>query len=307
MGYQIRKAATKSSDGIHVLNGVLYIPDGEIKGLFHIVHGMTEYMGRYHEFMEKLANAGYLAFGFDNLGHGTTATDDSELGFIASENGWEHLVDDTFLFEQQVMALFPDKKLTVMGHSMGSFIVRIAALKYGKHYHNLIICGTAGPNVAAPFGLLITDILKRIKGERYVSPLTQKIAFGSYNKRFEKDSPYNWLTKDKEITEKYAQDNFCTFKFTVSAMHDLIMLMSLANSKTWFREIGRSLPILLISGEDDPVGNYGKGVKAVYDNLKKNRVRDVILKLYPNCRHEILNDDCRDEVKSDILKFLGEE
>ena len=307
MGYQIRKAATKSSDGIHDLNGVLYIPDGEIKGLFHIVHGMTEHMGRYHEIMEALANEGYLAFGYDNLGHGTTATDDSELGFIASENGWEHLVDDTFRFEGQVMALYPDKKLTVMGHSMGSFIVRMAALKYGEHYNSLIICGTAGPNIAAPFGLLLTDILKKLKGERYVSPLIQKIAFGAYNKRFEKDSPYNWLTKDKEIIEKYAKDKFCTFKFCVCAMHDLIMLISLANSKTWFSKISRSLPILLIAGEEDPVGNYGKGVRTVYNNLKNNRVRDVILKLYPNCRHEILNDSCKAEVTEDIFKFLGEE
>ncbi len=306
MEYQIKKAATKSSDGIHELNGVLYIPKGEIKGLFHIVHGMTEHIARYHNIMETLANAGYLAFGYDNLGHGTTANDDSELGFIASEKGWEYLVDDTFRFESQVMAHFPDKKLTVMGHSMGSFIVRLAALKYGQHYKNLIICGTAGPNIAAPFGLLITSILKKIKGEKYISPLTQKIAFGTYNKRFEQDSPYNWLTNDKEEVAKYVQDKFCTFKFTVSAMHDLIMLISLANSKTWFSNISRSLPILLISGEDDPVGNYGKGVRAVYDNLKKNRVRDVILKLYKGCRHEILNDNCREEVAEHILSFLGE-
>ncbi len=307
MGFVIRKAATKSSDGIHDLNGVLYIPDGEIKGLFHIIHGMTEHMGRYHEIMEALANEGYLAFGYDNLGHGTTAADDSELGFIASENGWEHLVDDTFRFASQVMALYPDKKLTVMGHSMGSFIARIAALKYGKYYSKLIICGTAGPNVAAPFGLLITNILKKLKGERYVSPLTQKIAFGTYNKRFEKDSPYNWLTKDKEIIEKYAADKFCTFKFCVCAMHDLIMLISLANSKTWFKEIDSSLPLLLISGEDDPVGNYGKGVKTVFDGLKKNSKENVQLKLYENCRHEILNDTCKQEVTQDILNFLGEE
>ena len=304
MSYEIKKVGTLSSDGIHELSGVMYVPSGEIKGLFHIIHGMTEHIARYDHIMSAAAEAGFLCFGYDNLGHGNTAKDDSELGFIASEKGWEKLVDDTFIFQRQVMALYPDKGLIVMGHSMGSFIARLAALKYGKFYDRLIICGTGGPNIAAPFGIGLTALIKKLKGEKYISKLAHNMAFGAYNKRFDKSSKYNWLSKIPEEIEKYEADKFCTFPFTVSAMHDLIMLTSLANSKTWFYEIRRDLPMLIISGEDDPVGDYGKGVRAVYDKLKANRVKNVILKLYENCRHEIHNDTCKDEVIENILSFI---
>lgn len=304
VSFEIKELTVKSTDNIHTLVGRIYIPDGEIKGVLHLVHGMTEHIGRYEPLFSFLAEAGYVAFGYDNLGHGKTAKDDSELGFIANKDGWKYLVNDVEAFALAVKHLYPDKPFYLMGHSMGSFIARLAAVSFNELYEKLIICGTGGKNPLSNIGLIIADIIKSVKGEKYISKFLINMAFGAYNIRFDGSSKYNWLTKDKAIIEKYANDKFCTFSFTVSAMHDLVKLNSVCNEKKWYKDISKTLPILLISGECDPVGNYGKGVKQVYRDLLKVGA-DANLKLYPDCRHEILNDTCKDEVMADILEFLN--
>ena len=304
MAYEIKDFCVTSSDKIHTLNGKLYIPKGEIKGLFHLVHGMTEHIGRYNSFFEVLAEKGYLCLAYDHLGHGNTALNDDELGFIAGKNGDDYLCRDVAVFSNEVRKLYPHIPYILMGHSMGSFIVRIAAQKYIKDLDKLIICGTAGSNPAAPMGLSLTKIIGCFKGEKHRSNFIQNMAFGSYNKRFEGNTPYEWLTKDESIKEKYAKDRFCTFTFTVSAMGDLMRLIMKCNSNKWYKGLDKKLPILLIAGEDDPVGNYGKGVKSVYDKLISTK-HNAKLKLYPDCRHEILNDSCKGEVTEDILAYLN--
>lgn len=304
MSFEIRKVTVQSSDNTHTLVGKLFIPEEEVKGVVHIVHGMTEHIDRYDHIMTALAEEGYATFGYDHLGHGKTAADDSELGFIAHNNGWKYLVADVGAFAAAITPLFPNKPMILFGHSMGSFIARLAAVRFKNIYQKLIICGTAGKNPLAAAGLALTSLIRMIRGEKYVSPLIHNMAFGAYNKRFEGLSKYDWLTKDRQVIEKYTADKFCTFSFTVSAMHDLITLIDTCNKKAWFEEISEELPILLIAGEDDPVGDYGKGVREVYDNLK-NRGKNVKLKLYKNCRHEIHNDSCKDEVIADILEFIN--
>lgn len=303
MSFEIKEMTVKSTDNIHTLVGRIYIPDGEARGVVHIVHGMTEHINRYDHFMSALAENGFVAFGYDNLGHGKTAKDDSELGFIAAKDGWKYLVNDVEAATLSVKHLYPDKPFYLFGHSMGSFIVRLAAVSFGDLYKKLIICGTGGKNPLSNIGLLLTSFLKAVKGKRYISKTVLNMAFGTYNKRFDDSSKYNWLTKDKAIIEKYANDKYCTFSFTVSAMHDLITLNSTCNKKNWYKEISKTLPILLISGADDSVGNYGKGVTQVFNDLKKCGA-NVTLKLYPDCRHEILNDTCKEETLSDIIKFI---
>jgi alpha-beta hydrolase superfamily lysophospholipase len=148
-------------------------------------------------------------------------------------------------------------------------------------------------------------MIKRLKGERHISTLIDNIAFGSYNKRFGGDDPADpklWLTNDAEIRKIYYADTYCMFKFSVSAMGDLIALIKHTNSKKWFENISDKLPILLVSGIDDPVGDYGKGVKKVEKSLKA-RGKNVTLKLYEGARHEILNDFTYESVRNDILKF----
>ncbi len=294
-----------SIDQKNTLSGIMYIPDGDIRGIFHLVHGMTEYIGRYAPLFERLASMGYLCCGFDNLGHGNTAREE-DLGFIASKNGWSYMVDDVKLFADSIKADYPDLPYILMGHSMGSFITRIAVAKYQDLADKYICCGTAGKNPAADAGLMLCSIIKAFRGERTISPFIENMAFGAYNKRFDGTSNYEWLTKDREIIEKYAADKLCTFHFTVSAMHDLITLIKICNSKKCFRNTKNDLPILLIAGDMDPVGNYGKGIKEVYLNYKAADKENTTMFLYENCRHEIHNDSCKEQMIEDILKFIAE-
>ncbi len=302
MGITIVKEYVPSSDGIHTLSGKAYIPEGNPIGLFHVVHGMTEHIERYDFFMRKLAEDGYVCFGYDHLGHGKTAKNADELGFIAHKDGWNYLAKDVSVFAEAMKEKYGESlPYYLMGHSMGSFISRLAAEKYIKP-DKFIIMGTGGPNPAAGIGLFVIDVAKIFKGERHISKTIDNIAFGTYNSHFkDENDPIAWLTKDKEQKKKYAADPYCTFKFTLSAMHDLVTLNKKANRAAWFKSI--KMPVLLVSGADDPVGDYGKGVTKVYEKLKKAGC-DVRIKLYENCRHEILNDTCRDEVVRDIENFI---
>lgn len=302
MNTQTIEKQVLSSDGVHTLKGIIYLPTGTPQGIFHLVHGMTEYIGRYDSLLALIASAGFVACGFDNLGHGKTASED-ELGFIAEKDGYKYLIDDVIVFGNAVKADYPELPYYLMGHSMGSFIVRLAAEKYKNDIDRLIICGTGGPNPAAGIGLALIDILTLFKGKHAYSDFIENMAFGSYNKRFSGGSKYEWLTKDEDIKTAYAKDPLCTFRFTLSALKDLIILNSLCNRNAWFKNMRKDMPVMLISGEDDPVGNYGKGVTAVYKRLKANGC-DVTIHLYENCRHEIHNDTCREQSAQDILKFI---
>lgn len=299
-----------SSDGTHTLSGVVFLPDGETRGFFHVVHGMTEHIARYERFMRDMAELGWICFGYDNLGHGMTVSDDGELGYIAAKNGWDYLARDVKVFSDAVMEEYTKEgekyPYCLMGHSMGSFIVRMATEKYVTP-DKLVIMGTGGPNPAAGAGLAVIKAVKLFKGDKHISALVDKLAFGSYNDRFgggTKDDPSPWLTRDTEARKKYYADKYCTFKFTVSAMGDLIRLTKYSNRAAWYKKIPTSLPILLVAGEDDPVGNYGMGVKTVTERLKKSGHNAKCI-LYSGARHEILNDSTYDAVKSDISDFLN--
>ena len=294
-----------SSDGIHTLVGRAYLPEGEVIGLFHVVHGMTEHIARYDRFMREMAEAGYICFGYDHLGHGHTAAE-GEHGFIAHRDGWDHLCRDVALFADAMKAEYGrELPYILMGHSMGSFIVRVAVTRY-VHPTRLIVMGTGGPNPAAGVGLAVISIIKKIKGERHISSFVHGLAFGSYNERFASENdPRSWLPTNAEIRKIYSADPLCTIRFTVRAMGDLIRLNKMSGEKRCYAATPTDMPVLLVSGTDDPVGDYGQGVRAVYDGLTSAGVA-AELRLYDGARHEILNDVCRDELIADILRFVKE-
>lgn len=293
-----------SVDGTHQLWGRVFIPkEKEIIGLFHVVHGMTEHIRRYESFMTKIAELGYVCFGYDHLGHGYTVNDDSELGFIAHRDGWKLLVQDVYKFGSIIKKEYGENlPYILMGHSMGSFIVREVEV-INPIANKLIVMGTGGPNPAAAIGLGLAKMIRGIKGDKHISKLVYDLAFGSYNKKFGDDCSVNWLSVDEENKKKYLADKYCTFKFTISGLVDLITLNKDCNSGKWFKTINKELPILLVSGEDDPVGDYGKGVKAVYEKLQKSNC-NVEMKLYEGFRHEILNEECKDDVFTKIKEFI---
>ena len=163
--------------------------------------------------------------------------------------------------------------------------------------------GTGGPNPAAKAGLTVASIINKNHGAHYVSRLINKLAFGSYNARTEKKTEFDWLSVNKANVEKYLADELCGFPFTVSAMNDLITLTSLCNTEKWACSVPKSLPIYLVAGGEDPVGEYGEGVKKVCRMLHLAGAKNVKIKLYRGARHEILNEACFPTVCEDILKF----
>lgn len=302
MNIEVREKRVLSSDGVHTLVGRVYIPDVAPRAIFHVVHGMTEYIGRYDSFMREMAARGYVVFGYDHLGHGETAGD-GELGYFAGRDGYDLLALDVKIFSDEMKAAYPTLPYYLMGHSMGSFVVRLATERYVRP-DKLVIMGTGGPNGAAGIGLAFLKIIRAFKGEKHISETANSLAFGSYNKRYKSErDPNSWLTKDESVRKRFALDPKCNFRFTVSAMIDLVTLNKLTNREAWFKNMP-FIPILLVSGEGDPVGDYGKGVKKVYKKLTKYG-KNAELILYPTGRHEILNDDTKGKVTADIAAFLA--
>ena len=292
-----------SSDGAHTLRGTVLVPEAP-RGILQIAHGMVEHIGRYEPFMAYLAENGFIVCGHDHLGHGRTAESDGEFGYFAKRDGHRLVCEDLYRFGNAVREDYPDLPFILMGHSMGSFIARQTAREHPDAYDALIVMGTSGKNPLSYPGLLIARLIRKLKGEKYVSKFVSRVAFSSYNKRTESDHPWAWTSRDEKELEKRDADLFCNFPFTVSAMCDLILLQSLCNKKDWFMNIRKDMPILIVSGSEDPVGGYGKGIEQVYESLIAEGVTDVSRKLYPEMRHEILNEIGREAVYEDILDFL---
>ena len=275
------------------------------RAMVQISHGMCEYFERYTPFANFLAQNGFLVFGHDHLGHGNSAKSPDELGFTAKGGGAEYLIEDVHRLSLYMKEQYPNLPLVLFGHSMGSFIAREVLCRYGKTYTASIICGTGGPETPAAMGKMLASILMAFQGEHHRSRLLKKISFMGYNKKFGKGCDKNaWLTRDEEIVKRYNADPFCTYVFTLRAYHDLFSLVATVSDKAWAYRLIREMPLLLISGEDDPVGGFGKGVRTVEKCLQQAQLKDLTTVLYPNMRHEILNELEKETVWKDILAWL---
>lgn len=281
-----------------------HLPDdiSNVKAIFQISHGMAEHSKRYDRFAKKLCERGYAVFVNDHIGHGKSVKDDSMLGYFGKKDGWANLVKDQRKLTELARKECPGVPIVMFGHSMGSFICRA----YTGKYHDVdaaVYCGTGGPNPAAGIGKAVASTVAKLKGEKYRSSLIDKMAFGSYNKNFQGKTDFDWLSGDEDEVELYLEDKYCGFLFTASGYHDLFSILSFVSTDEWAKSVPDELPILLVSGDSDPVGDYGKGVKKVYNMLTQSGHTNVELKLYPGARHEILNEINRNEVMEDIMDF----
>jgi alpha-beta hydrolase superfamily lysophospholipase len=294
-----------STDGVHTLAGVAAIPSGRARAILHIVHGMTEHISRYTPTMRALAEAGILCVGYDNLGHGYTAKA-GEHGFIASRDGHALLARDVAAFATAVKArLGADLPYVLMGHSMGSFIVRLAAATTFRP-DKLILMGTGGKNPLAGVALGLIALVRRIYGERHVSTFIDKLAIGNYNDRFrgEGNERNLWLTTDASVRKKYAADPLCAYMFSVGGYAALTDLTAEVVTPTCADGVPKDLPLLYVAGSQDPVGDFGKGVRAAADLMIKAGVDDVTTIMYLGMRHEILNEPDKAQVYDDVLNWI---
>ncbi len=296
-----------SHDGDTICARKWICPNTEPVGIIQIVHGMAEHSERYDEYASILASEGYVVVADDHLGHGESATAEN-YGFFANRDGYRHMTRDlhtlTVMMKEQYSSDIP---YILLGHSMGSFLARKYAADYPGEIDVLILSGTAGKNPLSGIGIAIAKIIRGIKGERYRSPMIQKLAFGAYNKKYpEKKTAHDWLTRDEERIAMFASDSRCGFQFTISGYIDLFYLLREVNSGKWYKSIPKDLPVLLYAGDMDPVGNYGKGVTQVYNKLVKHGNAICTLKLYPDARHELHNETNRDEMFDDIKEYLSD-
>lgn len=305
MNYIHRDITFPSSDGKNTIHAELFIPsDNNIKGVVQISHGMMDYIGRYQGMADALCKAGFAIAGNDHLGHGDSVATPDDYGFFASKGGYRYVIDDVKRMNDLIRKEIPDVPVVLLGHSMGSFIARLYALDYRDSIDGLIIHGTAGPNPATGAGKLLVKILRAIKGERHRSRFVCSLADGGYNKGFDPaEGDGAWLTRDPSMVADRVGNPKNDFIFTLAGYEDLFNFLGNCNSSSWFRQFPKDLPTLVISGKEDPVGGFGKGVQYVYDNLAKNGA-NVELKFFEGARHELFNETNRDEVFSYLVAWL---
>lgn len=295
-----------SKDGRTQIHAVEWVPQGKVKAVLQICHGMVEYIGRYHEFAEYLNESGCYVVGHDHLGHGESVTSNDKLGFFHEKHGNACVIGDIHELRIRTKEKYPDVPYFMLGHSMGSFLLRQYIGVHGEGLSGAIIMGTGHqPDIVLKVGKLLCRLIAGIKGWEFRSRLINNMAFGGFNKRFASlTDGSNWLSRNPVNAQNYAKDPLCSFVFTVNAYYHMFCGIQAVNRQESEGKVPKTLPVFFVAGKDDPVGNYGKSVENIYKKYKACGVQDVKLKLYENDRHEILNEIDRKIVYRDILEWL---
>lgn len=294
----------KSANGISDIKYYIYTPKKKPIAAMQIVHGMCEFVERYEEFIEFLCQNGIAVFGNDHIGHGSSVKSSDDLGYFFTPDGWKDLIADTRTMLNIGKERFCEVPTIVFGHSMGSFVTRACMVKFPKLFDCVVLSGT-GTGIPVPTAsLALVESMIKAKGARFRSDLMWKMVYGKFNSHIAMPrTQSDWLTRDAEKVREYVSDIRCVTIFTLNGFLNLIKLMSYVSCDKWYLSVDKSLPILMMSGTEDCVGDWGKGVMTVYENLKYAGA-NVALKLYDGCRHELTNELNRREIFEDILTAL---
>ncbi|KGR91230.1 alpha/beta hydrolase [Ureibacillus massiliensis 4400831 = CIP 108448 = CCUG 49529] len=283
----------------------IYEPEHEVIGRFHILHGMGEHGGRYDAFATMLCEQGYFVTMHDHRGHGKTAELNGKLGYFADENGFERVVEDVYDVIQNVRYDYKKVPIFIFGHSMGSFIARRFIQVYGEIVDGCILCGTGATTTMHKVGNMLAKTMAKTKGKDVRGDLLNELSLGSFNKQFKNTkTAFDWLTSDEEEVQKYIDDPYCGFIPTNQFFADLTDGLIMINRIEENARIPKNLLILLISGSSDPVGNNGKGVYKVANQLKNAGAQNVIVYLFEEMRHEILNERNKQQVFDVVSRWL---
>lgn len=283
----------------------IFTPEDQIKGIFQIAHGMAEHKERYYEFMEFLANQGYIAVIHDHRGHGKSVLTQEDLGYFYEENA-EYIVEDLHQITLYIKELHPNKHVTLFGHSMGAMIVRKYVKKYDNDIHKLIVCGSPSKNNLINIALWLTKEMTKQKGDRYRSDLLQQLAVGNLNNKIKdnKKSSHAWISSNRKNVQKFDKDKLCGFTFTLNGFKNLFTLMKEIYDKNNWRLDNTNMPIFFIAGCNDPVIISKRKWYKSQNFLRKLGYSNVSGKLYENLRHEILNEKNNKEIYEDIINFI---
>ncbi|HIW74189.1 MAG TPA: alpha/beta hydrolase [Firmicutes bacterium] len=302
---QSKELSFPSTDGVNTVAATLWEPDEPPRAVLQVCHGMGEHIGRYRWFAEQMTSRGIAVAGDDHLGHGRTASGAEELGYFGARDGYVHLMEDEHSLRRELEKRYPGLPCFLLGHSMGSFITRFYVSRHGEGLAGYLCCGTSGRNPLVKAAILLSNLLVGVQGGKTRGSLLNKLAFQDYNKRFAPAATgHEWLSRDPEVYLPFENDPYCGFVFTNAGFRDLFRLLDTVTGRKWSDRVPRDLPVILLSGEEDPVGQYGKGVRQVYAWLKESGVRDLSIRLYPGARHELHNELNRDEFVADVAAWM---
>lgn len=290
-----------SKDGAHKCHTSLWTPDGKPRAVVQIVHGVADYMGRYDHFARYLADHGFVVCGEDHLGHGRTV-DDGKYGYFGKKDGWTLVTANVRKLRVLMGEKYPGVPYFLLGHSMGSFLARTYLCAYPGTVDGCILSGTGQekPAVVAA-GKAVSSVVCALRGPDAVSPLS----LGSYNKQFAPNrTSADWICRDEAVVDAYLKDPFCTFKPTAGLVRDMMEGLQYISSEKALSQMDPSTPVYLFSGDRDPVGGNGEGVRKVYGFFKDHGTADLTMKLYPGGRHEMHNEINKGEVYADVLAWL---
>ena len=295
-----------SSDGKTQIHAVEWTPDGAPVGVYQIAHGVAEYALRYEPFAEFLCSKGFVVVANDHIGHGLSVAEGAAPLYFGEQDGWTHVVDDMFALHQQTGKKYPDLPYFLMGHSMGSFLARTYLIRYPGTVKGAVIMGTGQqPGYMVAGGRLVAKLIGKRSGFDRFNATVDALAFGAYNKPFEpKRTKYDWLSANPENVDSYIADPLCGGDATVGLFLDMLGGIGFISKQANVEKMDKNTPILFISGEMDPVGDLGKGVKKAYESFRRAGVKDVSIKLYPGLRHEILNEKESAQVCADIWAWI---
>lgn len=295
-----------SADKKTQIHAVSYVPDGQIKAILQIAHGMVEHIKRYEDFALFLNERGILVTGNDHLGHGESICTKDDYGYFAEPDGNRVVLTDLHRLTTLTKEAYPGIPYFLLGHSMGSFYARQYLCEYGEELDGAIIMGTGfQPKLLVSAGILITRFLALFKGWRYRSQFVNEMAFGSYNSRFKPArTDKDWLTRDTRIVDAYLADVRCGFTFTLNAYHHMFRGIRRLYDAALLAKMPKDLPVFFVSGTEDPVGDFSQGVIRARKSFIRTGMKRTRLKLYEEDRHEILNELDREQVYRDLADWI---
>ena len=295
-----------SSTKVNTIRAIKFTPSTSPKAIIQVAHGIADHIDRYKEFMEFLSDKGFIVVGNDHLGHGHSIHHPIEQGFFAYKNGWDHAVNDIEKLRLITTEQHPNLPYIFFGHSMGSFLIRTYLIKHPGNYHAAILSGTGHMSRAMiESGYALAAAIVKLKGARHVSKLIDKIAFGNYNHQFKPTrTNFDWISRDESQVDKYICDPFCGFIATASLFSDMMSALKYITDEKNICSMNKVKPIYFMSGDNDPVGENGKGVLRAYEAFCNAGIKDVCVKLYSGGRHEMLNEINKYEVYNDIYNWI---
>lgn len=296
------------SAGGGMIHGCRWEPDGEPVAVLQIVHGVAEHVYRYDEFAAFLAKKGFLVVAEDHMGHGLSIGDGEAVGVF--RGGWFKALADVHRLFQYTHKEFPSIPYILLGHSMGSFLARSFLCRYpDSGISAAILSGTAWMHRAViNSGKAAATLVGKRQGMETPSNFLNNMMFGSYCSRIENPrTPCDWLTRDEQIVDAYVADPLCGFTITAGLAKDMMTGLRYIQEPANLAKMSKNLPVWFIAGEEDPVGGYGSGVERAAKEFRKAGMENVSLKLYPACRHEVLNELNKEEVYADILCWLKDQ